>query len=77
MLVGASGQFSSIPSAGAATALEDKVVREAGTLPNPKHPAGTDLVPEIEHFVVLMMENHSFDNILGLIGRGDGFTLGT
>ena len=22
------------------------------------------------------MENHSFDNILGLIGRGDGFTLG-
>ena len=23
-----------------------------------------------------MMENHSFDNILGLIGRGDGFTLG-
>ena len=23
-----------------------------------------------------MMENHSFDNILGLIGRGDGFTVG-
>jgi len=23
-----------------------------------------------------MMENHSFDNILGLIGRGDGFTIG-
>ena len=23
-----------------------------------------------------MMENHSFDNLLGLIGRGDGFTLG-
>jgi phospholipase C len=33
-------------------------------------------MPEIEHFVVVMMENHSFDNILGLIGRGDGFTLG-
>ena len=38
---------------------------------------GTDQVPEIEHFVVVMMENHSFDNILGLIGRGDGFTLGS
>jgi phospholipase C len=33
-------------------------------------------VPQIEHFVVVMMENHSFDNILGLIGRGDGFTIG-
>jgi phospholipase C len=25
--------------------------------------------------VVLMMENHSFDNILGMLGRGDGFPL--
>ncbi len=33
-------------------------------------------MPKIEHIVVVMMENHSFDNILGLIGRGDGFTLG-
>jgi phospholipase C len=24
--------------------------------------------------VVLMMENHSFDNYLGLLGRGDGLT---
>ena len=24
-----------------------------------------------------MMENHSFDNILGLLGRGDGFTIGS
>ena len=48
----------------------------AGSLPNPAVAAGTDQVPEIEHFVVMMMENHSFDNILGLIGRGDGFTVG-
>jgi len=26
--------------------------------------------------VVLALENHSFDNILGMLGRGDGFTLG-
>ena len=51
-------------------------VRAAGSMPRPTLAAGTDLVPQIEHFVVVMMENHSFDNILGLIGRGDGFTLG-
>jgi hypothetical protein len=26
--------------------------------------------------VLMMMENHSFDNIFGMLGRGDGFTLG-
>ena len=51
-------------------------VRAAGSMPRPTLAAGTDQVPQIEHFVVVMMENHSFDNILGLIGRGDGFTLG-
>ena len=34
-------------------------------------------MPEIEHIVVLMMENHSFDNLLGMVpyqvpGRADG-----
>ena len=53
-----------------------KVVRAAGSIPRPGLAAGTDLVPQIEHFVVVMMENHSFDNILGVIGRGDGFTIG-
>ena len=29
--------------------------------------------PQIKHIVVLMMENHSYDNYLGtLAGRGDG-----
>jgi phospholipase C len=33
-------------------------------------------MPQIEHVIVLMMENHSYDNYLGLLGRGDGFALG-
>jgi phospholipase C len=45
-------------------------------LPDPDRPAGTDLLPQIRHIVVLMMENHSYDNYLGTLGRGDGFTLG-
>jgi phospholipase C len=49
--------------------------RHPGSLPNPKLPEGTDTLPEIEHIVVVMQENHSFDNYLGMLGRGDGFTL--
>jgi phospholipase C len=52
-------------------------LRQPGSLPNPAVPAGTDLVPEIDHFVVVMMENHSFDNILGMMGRGDCFPKGS
>src|SRR6202034_1481074 len=37
---------------------------------------GTDLLPQIKHTVVLMMENHSFDNYLGTLGRGEGVPLG-
>src|ERR1700731_3836665 len=49
----------------------------AGPLPQPSLPAGTDLLPQIRHIVVLMMENHSYDNYLGMLqGRGEGFTLG-
>jgi phospholipase C len=47
-------------------------------LPDPAKPAGTDLLPQIRHIVVLMMENHSYDNYLGMLtGRGDGLTLGS
>jgi phospholipase C len=45
-------------------------------LPNPSLPAGTDCLPEIGHIVVLMMENHSFDNYFGMLGHGEGFTVG-
>ena len=52
------------------------------SLPFPHLPAGTPSMPKIEHVVVLMMENHSFDNLLGMVpyqvtGRApvDGLTL--
>jgi phospholipase C len=47
-----------------------------GPLPHPDLAAGTDLLPQIKHIVVLMMENHSYDNYLGMLkGRGEGFPL--
>ncbi len=63
-------------------------LRQPDSLPFPDLPAGTDTMPRIEHILVLMMENHSYDNYLGMLGggpggrgrrrrpRGDGFTLG-
>jgi len=47
-----------------------------GERPDPSRPVGTDMLPQIKHIVVLMMENHSFDNYLGTLGRGEGFPLG-
>jgi phospholipase C len=52
-----------------------RVRRPPGTLPFPKLPEGTDTLPEIEHVIIVMMENHSFDNYLGMLDRGPGFTL--
>jgi phospholipase C len=47
-----------------------------GQCPEPSLPTGTDLLPDIKHIVVLMMENHSYDNYLGMLdGRGEGFPL--
>jgi phospholipase C len=52
--------------------------RQPGSLPYPDRPAGTDTIPQIEHIVVLMMENHSYDNKLGMLGRdgADGLRVG-
>jgi phospholipase C len=57
-------------------------LRQPGSLPDPSLPAGTDTIPQIEHIVVLMMENHSYDNLFGMLGRapgqrprGDGFQI--
>jgi phospholipase C len=52
--------------------------RQPGSLPFPDRAAGTDTLPEIDHIVVLMMENHSYDNYLGALRRpgADGFTFG-
>jgi phospholipase C len=53
-------------------------LREPGERPFAHLPKGTDTIPQIQHIVVLMMENHSYDNHLGMLGRpgADGFTLG-
>jgi phospholipase C len=48
-----------------------------GDRPRPDLPEGTDLLPQIQHIVILMMENHSYDNYLGMLtGRGEGLPLG-
>jgi phospholipase C len=49
---------------------------QPGVRPDTSRPPGTDLIPQIKHIVVLMMENHSFDNYLGTLGRGEGFSTG-
>ncbi len=43
-------------------------VRRPDSLPDPKRPAGTvtEALP-FDHIVVVMMENHSFDNLLGAL----------
>jgi phospholipase C len=42
-------------------------LRQPDSLPFPHKRAGTPSLPEIQHIVVLMMENHSFDNLLGMV----------
>jgi phospholipase C len=42
-------------------------LRRPDSRPFPHLPAGTPSMPEIKHVVVLMMENHSFDNMLGMV----------
>ena len=55
-----------------------RIVRpDTGGRPRSDLPEGTDLLPQIRHIVVLMMENHSYDNYLGMLGgRGEGLPLG-
>jgi phospholipase C len=62
----------------ASPALARGHLRRPGSLPNPGLPAGTDTIPQIRHIVVLAMENHSYDNKLGMLARrgADGFRLG-
>ena len=48
-----------------------------GLRPEPALGSGTDRLPEIEHIVIVMMENHSYDNYLGMLRRdgSDGLPL--
>jgi phospholipase C len=48
-----------------------------GERPRPDLAEGSDLLPQIRHIVIVMMENHSYDNYLGMLaGRGEGLPLG-
>ncbi len=76
--LGACSSSKSTTSAGTTiprTTTTTTKIRRVGERPDPSKPEGTDLIPHIEHVVVLMMENHSYDNYFGLLGRGDGFTV--
>src|SRR5580692_9172684 len=61
--------------------IRRRVKRPAGTEPmGPRAQVdlapGADMLPQIEHIVILMMENHSYDNYLGMLaGRGDGLAV--
>lgn len=46
-----------------------------GSRPDPTKPEGTDLLPGIEHIIIYMQENHSYDSYFGMLGRGDGYTV--
>jgi phospholipase C len=48
-----------LAGSGAWTFAPGPGLRKPGSLPYPTLPAGTDTIPQIEHIVVLMMENHS------------------
>jgi phospholipase C len=68
--------------ADALAVLGKTALRTPGSLPFPRLPPGTDTMPEIEHIVVCMLENHSYDNFFGMLGRapgqvtrGDGFVI--
>ena len=57
--------------------------QSVGQRPVAGQPEGTNTLPQIDHILVLMMENHTYDNYLGMLGRGpgetargDGFTIG-
>jgi phospholipase C len=74
-VLGAAGLgLGGLGSAGA-LAGTTSTLRQPGTLPYPALRPGTDTIPQIEHIVVVMMENHSYDNRLGTLRRpgADGF----
>src|SRR6266702_7039228 len=62
----------------ARTAARRGITRpDTGDRPRPDLPEGADLLPQIKHIVILMMENHSYDNYLGMLAdRGEGLPLG-
>lgn len=47
-----------------------------GSRPDPSKAIGTDLIPQVEHIVIYMQENRSYDHYFGMSGIGDGLTIG-
>jgi phospholipase C len=81
LVAGTSGWQAADAMAAAAVPVRQRrptKLRRPGSLPHPHLKAGTDTIPQIKHIVVLMMENHSYDNHLGMLNRAgaDGFKLG-
>jgi phospholipase C len=63
----------SMSSAGAlwrAASAAGATIRQPDSLPDPRRPAGTptEALP-FDHVVIVMMENHSFDNLLGALAH--------
>lgn len=58
------------------SAAAEPRIKQAGDRPFPRLAAGTESFPQIKHVVVVMMENHSFDNHFGALKRKgiDGLT---
>jgi phospholipase C len=71
-VAGAQGRALASPLLGAS----DTPFLRAGARPFPNLPVGYESLPQVEHLIYFMMENHSFDNYFGMLGRGDGYTLG-
>jgi len=72
---GAAGAMTVSARSGASIPLA--LSNPAGPRPRPSARIGKDLIPEIKHIIVVMMENHSYDNVLGTLGalgRGNGLT---
>jgi phospholipase C len=65
----AAGAYGSLPAWARTVATTASALRKPGSRPFPHLPAGhpTPGLDKIEHVVVLMMENHSFDNLLGMV----------
>src|ERR1700747_569410 len=79
---GALGAALTVPGLGSAvmSAPALAATRMPDSLPDPTRPAGTaSAAMPFDHVVCVMMENHSFDNLLGVLPRlgkpkADGLT---
>lgn len=65
-MIGSGGSASKLARSGGARRTRP------GERPRPDLPPGTDLLPLIRHIVVLIQENHSFDNYLGALHNAPG-----